>query len=175
MNIRQSAVSAATPDVPDEEELDPGPRPYGSEADPVVLSHKQSFRLSYGDCDTVGIAYFATYYPWMERTYSSWLYDNGIRSGELSEDFDIVTVGVRSEATYIQPAHVFDDLTCEVLLDGLGTSSYTLGFEFRRGHELVTLGKMTFVCRTLDNSKATIPTRIVELLQSLHRMAEPAE
>jgi acyl-CoA thioesterase FadM len=23
------------------------------------------FQLSYGDCDTVGIAYFAIYYPWM--------------------------------------------------------------------------------------------------------------
>ncbi|MDR7303974.1 acyl-CoA thioesterase [Haloactinomyces albus] len=137
------------------------------------MSHKQNFRLSYGDCDTVGIAYFATYYPWMERTYSSWMYDNGIRSGELADEFDIITVGVHSEATYLQPAHVFDDLTCEVMLDRLGSSSYTLGFEFRRDTELVTLGKMTFVCRTLNNEKTDIPPRIAEVLQSLDRTGEP--
>lgn len=127
----------------------------------------QTFRLAYGDCDTVGIAYFAVYYPWMERTYSSWMYENGVRTGELGEDFKVVVVGVRSEATYVQPARVFDDLTCEVVLDKLGTSSYTLGFEFRRDGELVTLGKMTFACRTLDYEKSPIPPRIRELLESL--------
>lgn len=127
----------------------------------------QKFRLSYGDCDTVGIAYFATYYPWMERTYSSWLFDNGIRAGELADEFNVVVVGVHSEATYVQPARVFDDLTCELVLDRLGNSSYTLGFEFRRDDELVTLGKMTFACRTPDFEKAPLPPRIRELLESL--------
>lgn len=136
-------------------------------------SAQQHFRLSYGDCDTVGIAYFAVYYPWMERTYSSWLYDHGIRSGELAEDFGIVTVGVHSEATYVRPARVFDDLVCEVLLDRIGTSSYTLGFEFRCEGELVTVGGMTFVCRTPDNAKAPVPERMREVLESLNRTSEP--
>lgn len=133
----------------------------------------QHFRLSYGDCDAAGIAYFAIYYPWMERTYSSWMYDNDIRSGQLSEEFGIVTAGVRSEATYLRPAHVFDDLTCEVVLDGLGTSSYTLGFEFRRDGELITLGKITFACRTPDDNKAPVPARFIEALRSLNRTSHP--
>ncbi|GAB3289283.1 acyl-CoA thioesterase [Parasphingorhabdus pacifica] len=127
----------------------------------------QKFRLSYGDCDTVGLAYFAIYYPWMERTYSSWLFDNGIRAGELTAEFGVVVVGVHSEATYVRPARVFDDLACELALDRLGSSSYTLGFEFRRDDELITFGKMTFACRTPELEKSPIPPRIRELLESL--------
>ncbi len=55
-----------------------------------------SFQLSYGDCDTAGIAYFAVYYPWMERAYSTWLYSRGIRAGELVDQLGILTVGVHS-------------------------------------------------------------------------------
>lgn len=130
---------------------------------------RQRFQLSYGDCDTVGIAYFAIYYPWMERTYSTWMYRNGIRTGELAEQFDIVTVGVHSEATYHQPVRVFDELTCDMVLEHFGTSSYKLGFSFRRDAELVTHGTMTFACRTLDGAKAAIPTTIAETLATLDR------
>lgn len=132
-----------------------------------MSARTQKFRLSYGDCDTVGIAYFAIYYPWMERTYSSWLYDNGIRAGELTEEFGIIVVGVHSQATYVRPARVFDELTCEVVLEKLGNSSYTLGFEFRRDGELVAHGTMSFACRTPDFAKTPVPPRIRELLESL--------
>lgn len=129
----------------------------------------QRFQLSYGDCDTVGIAYFAIYYPWMERTYSTWMHRNGIRPGELAEQFDIVTVGVHSEATYHQPVRVFDELTCEMVLEDVKNSSYKLGFHFRRDAELVTHGTMTFACRALDGAKAAIPTTIAETLFKLDR------
>lgn len=129
----------------------------------------QRFQLSYGDCDTVGIAYFAIYYPWMERTYSTWMYRHGIRTGELAEQFGIVTVGVHSEATYHQPVHVFDELTCDMVLEHVGNSSYKLGFDFRRDAELVTHGTMTFACRTPDGAKTAIPTAIAETLHTLDR------
>jgi len=127
----------------------------------------QTFRLSYGDCDTVGIAYFAIFYPWMERTYSCWLHDNGIRAGQMVEDFGVYVVGVHSEATYLGQVTVFDELTCTVLRDRIGTSSYTLAFAFHRGDELVTLGKMTFACRTPEHTKAPIPERLAKLLDTL--------
>ncbi|PXY35953.1 thioesterase [Prauserella flavalba] len=130
----------------------------------------QSFRLSYGDCDTVGIAYFAIYYPWMERTYSSWLYDNGIRAGQLSEELGVYVVGVHSEATYLRQVTVFDELTCEVRRERVGGSSYTLGFTFHRGDELVTTGTMTFACRDLEHRKTPVPERIAKLLHTLEPM-----
>ena len=126
-----------------------------------------TFQLSYGDCDTVGIAYFAVYYPWMERAYSTWLYSHGLRAGELAEQLGIITVGVHSECTYRAMVRVFDELTVRMVLDRVGTSSYTIGYDFLRDGEVVTHGTMTFVCRTPEGGKATIPGELLGILRTL--------
>ena len=133
-----------------------------------------SFQLSYGDCDVVGIAYFAIYYPWMERAYSTWLYSHGLRAGELQDELGILTVGVHSECTYKAMVRVFDELTVRPVLDRVGSSSYTVGFDFLRGNEVVTHGTMTFVCRSLDGGKAAIPQRLLDVLHTLPAGAEVA-
>src|SRR5699024_1269071 len=115
------------------------------------------FQLAYGDCDAVGIAYFAIYYRWMERCYTTWLYANGIRSGEMLNEFGVVTVGLSSSARYLDLVKVFDEITCQAVLDRLGSSSYTIGFEFTRGGALVTKWQMTFAVRTPDFTKAQVP------------------
>jgi acyl-CoA thioesterase FadM len=125
------------------------------------------FQLSYGDCDTVGIAYFAIYYPWMERAYSTWLYSHGLRSGELAEQLGFITVGVHSECTYKAMVRVFDELIVRLVLDRVGSSSYVVGFDFLRDGEVVTHGSMTFVCRTLEGGKATIPDALMKILRTL--------
>lgn len=125
------------------------------------------FQLSYGDCDTVGIAYFAVYYPWMERAYSTWLYSHGLRSGELAEQLGFITVGVRSECTYLAMVRVFDELAVRLVLDRVGSSSYVVGFDFLRDDEVVTHGSMTFVCRTLEGGKATVPDALMTILRTL--------
>jgi YbgC/YbaW family acyl-CoA thioester hydrolase len=131
------------------------------------VSEPLSFQLSYGDCDTVGIAYFAIYYPWMERAYSTWLYAHGIRSGELVEQLGVLTVGVHSDCTYKAMVRVFDVLTVRLTLDRMGTTSWTVGFDFVRDGEVVTHGTMTFVCRSPEGGKAAIPDRLLEVLRSL--------
>jgi len=127
----------------------------------------QRFQLSYGDCDVLGISYFAIYYPWMERTYSTWLYTHGIRSGHMVDDLGVLTVGISSGATYVQAAKVFDELVCRPVLDRIGTSSYRVGFEFTRDGDLVTRGQLTFACRTRDWAKAPIPERLAAALRTL--------
>jgi acyl-CoA thioester hydrolase len=132
------------------------------------VSGELSFRLAYGDCDTVGIAYFAIYYRWMERAYSGWLYDHGLRSGELVESLGVLTVGVHSECTYQRMVRVFDELTVRLVLDRVGTTSYTVGFDFVRDGEVVSHGAMTFVCRDPEGGgKAEIPERLLTVLRTL--------
>lgn len=126
------------------------------------------FQLSYGDCDAVGIAYFAIYYRWMERAYTSWLFSQGIRSGEMQTELGIVTVGISSAARYVSTAKVFDHLTCQVVLDRSGESSYRVGYEFTRDGELITRGQMSYACRDAhDFSKAQLPDRLRETLNLL--------
>lgn len=126
-----------------------------------------SFQLSYGDCDTVGIAYFGMYYSWMERAYSTWLFSQGIRSGELVEQLGVLSVGVHSECTYLQMVRVFDVLTIRMVMDRMGTTSWKVGFDFLRDGEVVTHGTMTFVCRAPEGGKASPPPQLMAVLESL--------
>ena len=127
-----------------------------------------SFQLSYGDCDVVGIAYFAIYYRWMERLYSTWMYSHGIRSGETVDDFGVVIVGVNSNVDYLTTVTVFDELDIQMVAARVGSSAYTVGFEFTRGGEPVTRGSMTFAVRTAgDFAKTEISARLREVLGTL--------
>jgi acyl-CoA thioester hydrolase len=126
-----------------------------------------SFQIAYGDCDAAGIVYFATYFRWMERAYTSWLFANGVRGGEQSEDLGGLAVGVSAGADYLRMVRVFDMLDLQVVLDRIGTSSYTLGYEFTRGDELVTRGHIVYAFRDHEFGKQPLPQRLIELLQTL--------
>ncbi|MBM7365835.1 acyl-CoA thioesterase [Gordonia hydrophobica] len=142
---------------------DPGEQ---HQSDPIA-GGTLDFQLAYGDCDVLGIAYFGIYYRWMERCYTSWLFANGLRSGELLADLGVITVGLSSSAQYTQTVTVFDRLRCQAVADRIGASSYTVGFEFTRGDELVTRGQMTFAVRDADFGKAPIPQRLRDVLGTL--------
>lgn len=128
---------------------------------------QQRFTLAYGDCDAVGISYFAVNYPWMERTYSVWLHSFGLDSHTMLDTLGVYTVGLKSECRYLTSCVVFDELVCTAVLDHLGTTSYVLGFDFTRGDELVAHGEMTFAVRGPDDKKAEIPEPLRRALQTL--------
>ncbi len=125
------------------------------------------FQLSYGDCDAVGIAYFAIFYPWMERSYSTWLYAHGIRSGQMSEQLGVYTVGLESRCRYVGMCRVFDVLNTQLVLRHLGTTSFVVACEFRRDGELVAVGEISFACRSLDHQKTPMPPALLAALNSL--------
>lgn len=131
---------------------------------------RQHIQLAYGDCDTLGIAYFAVYYPWMERCYSTWLGAHGLRSGELADELGVFVVGVRSEVDYLATASVLDVLVCQAVLDRIGPSSYTLGFDFTRDSVPIARGRMTFAVRDLEMGRTTIPERLRDLLGALPQL-----
>ena len=139
----------------------------------MTLTHEPTlgrlgFQLAYGDTDTVGIAYFGIYYRWMERCYSTWLYSQGIRSGQMAEDLGAVTVGISSGCRYVDTVEVFDEIVCQAVADRIGTSSYAVGFEFTRGDQLVSKGQMVFAARNpADFSKRPIPDRLLEAMKTL--------
>lgn len=131
-------------------------------------SGRLSFQLAYGDTDTVGIAYFGIYYRWMERCYSTWLYAHGIRSGQMTEDLGVVTVGISSGCRYVDTVQVFDEIDCQAVAERIGSSSYAVGFEFTRDGHLVTKGQMVFAARDpSDFSKSAIPDRLLDVLRTL--------
>ena len=123
--------------------------------------------LSYGDCDAIGISYFAINFPWMERTYSAWLHSLGLDSHTMLDAIGVGTVGLKAECRYLAQCVVFNELTCTVVRERIGTTSYTLGFDFLRGDEPVAYGAITYAVRGPDGAKAAIPDRLRAALDSL--------
>jgi acyl-CoA thioesterase FadM len=130
-------------------------------------AQQQTFQLSYGDCDMLGIAYFAIFYPWMERTYSSWLFSHDIRGGEMAQQLGVYTVGLKSQCRYLAKCTVFDMLTTQLVRVHIGVTSYTVGCDFLRGDTMVAQGEILFACRGPDQAKAALPPRLHEALLSL--------
>ena len=104
-------------------------------------------RLSYADCDPAGLVYFAAYYPFMERTYNEWTYTNGFPPSEMPALWGGTHISAASGCDYVKPGMLFDPLTCEMRLRHLGTTSFSMQFNFvhRETAETHAIGHMLFV------------------------------
>lgn len=130
--------------------------------------HVSEFRLSYGECDPAGIVYYATYYPWMERTHTEWTFLRGVRSDEMAANWGVSTVSRASGCDYLAPALLYDPLRCEMRLGRLGETSFTTRYDFRRlTDDVVTcVGRMTLVFVGPDVRPRPVPEPMRELLLS---------
>jgi acyl-CoA thioester hydrolase len=93
----------------------------GDEDGPVL--HSLDFRLSWGECDPAGIVYFATWFPWMERVHTEWLFLAGERPDRLLERRGTTMVVRHAACDYLTPAKVFDPIRCALRAGRLGTTS----------------------------------------------------
>ena len=92
--------------------------------------HSLEFRVSYGDCDPAGIIYFGAFHPMMERTYTDWTFLAGLRSDHMAEEIGVITASRHSSVSYEYSPRVYDGMRCELRLGIMGTTSYTLRYDF---------------------------------------------
>lgn len=118
-------------------------------------------QLSYADCDPAGIVYFASWFPWMERLLSGWLFDRGLRSDHLLEKHGFATITRQTECEYLHPADLFDEIRITMDSARVGRTSIQWGFTMLRLSDgaQVARGKITWV--TIDASGNAIPVPIV--------------
>jgi acyl-CoA thioester hydrolase len=90
--------------------------------------HSVDFRLSWGECDPAGLVYFATWFPWMERVHTEWLYLAGERPDRLLERRGATMVVRHAACDYLTPATVFDPIRCTLRAGRLGTTSAVQAF-----------------------------------------------
>lgn len=106
-------------------------REYPSETEPGAL-HSVRSRLSYADCDPAGIVYYATWFPWMEKTHTEFWLLRGLRFDELLGTYGAVPITRHTECDYLVPTRVFDEIRCEMRSAHVGRTSYRMAFTFVR-------------------------------------------
>lgn len=109
--------------------------------------HKIDFRLSYGDCDPAGIVYYAAYYPWFERVFNEWTFLNGFPPDKMRDLWGASHVSRASSCEYLIPGRLFDPFTCQMTLNHVGNTSFSMRFDVVNRDERKTYaaGSMWFV------------------------------
>ena len=127
-------------------------------------------RVRYGECDPQGVVFNAHYLAYFDigitelfrATFGSYqtMVDRGI-------DFVVAEAGLR----YRRPAHFDDELTLEVAVTRLGTTSITTSYRVLRDGELLVEGTLRHVLIDLNrlverepDAKTTIPDWMRERL-----------
>jgi 4-hydroxybenzoyl-CoA thioesterase/acyl-CoA thioester hydrolase len=135
--------------------------------------------VEFSDTDMAGIMHFSAFFRFMESAEHALLRSLGLsvfglrlpRDASDPDGGDVVVSFPRVSARcdFSSPARCEDELDIDVIVQRLGTSSVSYGFEFLRDGEQLAVGEMTSVCcRLPDGAKPEpmpIPADIVALLR----------
>ncbi len=128
-------------------------------AGPRPPLHSHTRRLSYADTDPAGILYYATWFPRMEALQTEWLFLNDLRQDTLLERFGWWTVSRATRCDYLAAAKLFDELTIELRVGEIGTTSVRFDFEMwrRSDNTLVATASNWLVTVSPDQRPIRIP------------------
>lgn len=130
--------------------------------------HQHTQRLSYADTDPAGILYYATWFPRMEALQTEWLFLNDFRQDTLLERFGWWTVSRATHCDYLQAARLFEEITIELRIGEIGTSSVRFDFEMWRHADstLVATASNWLVTVSPDQRSIRIPENFRKILTS---------
>ncbi|WAP50498.1 thioesterase family protein [Arthrobacter sp. ATA002] len=130
------------------------------------LLHEHTQRLSYADTDPAGILYYAAWFPRMEALQTEYLFLNGLRQDTLLERFGWWTVSRATHCDYLLPAKLFDEITVELRVGKIGTSSVRFDFEMwrRADNALVATASNWLVSVSPDQRPIRLPAVLRECL-----------
>lgn len=132
---------------------------------PAVHEHTQ--RLSYADTDPAGILYYAAWFPRMEALQTEWLFLNGFRQDTLLERFGWWTVSRATHCDYLAAARLFEEITIELRIGEIGTSSVRFDFEMWRREDDVQVARASnwLVTVAPDQRPIRIPEPLRQCLE----------
>jgi acyl-CoA thioester hydrolase len=127
--------------------------------------HGLEFRLAFGECDPAGIVYYATYLEWAERVHGDWWYLQGRPIGDPASRPSFVVRHVSCD--YLSPPRVNDLLRCDMSLQRVGRTSFTLSFRFTMVGSGEHLAELWFTAVFVDEAgdRCEVPDEARRLLQ----------
>lgn len=119
--------------------------------------HHVDMRLSYADCDPAGIIYFSTWFPWMERVQTEWLFNQGLRQDTMMERFGFTTLTRSAECEYVVTTQLYDEVRVALVEAQMGTSSCRFMFRMIRRADGMLVARGSLVLVTVDRAGVPVP------------------
>ena len=123
-------------------------------------------RVYYEDTDAQGVVYYANYFRFMERARTEWLRSLGVDQVAMMNDERRIFVVTHTEASFIVPAKLNDELVVTAQLAALTRATFSIEQNIYRGNlsgELLIRGSVKAAYLDADTMKAKrVPPTLFE-------------
>lgn len=110
-------------------------------------------RLSFGDADPSGAAYFPSYLHLLVGALEEFFEDLGFPWAALARDQGLICPTARIEAHFLRPGFPGDDLVFRIRVAGVGAGLLELRHEVRRGEDLLWAAEQTLACASQETRR----------------------
>lgn len=117
--------------------------------------HQTAIRLAH--TDAAGLLFFPNQFLLAHEAYEEWLKSAGFSIATVLRDGAFLIPIVHCEADFLAPLQVGNQLVVELHCESRGTHSFTLGYAFHRGMEIVGSAKTVHVCVERKSMAKTAP------------------
>jgi tol-pal system-associated acyl-CoA thioesterase len=121
-------------------------------------------RVYYEDTDCGGVAYYAGYLRWLERSRTEFLRSRGVELAAWMQRGVLFSVAECS-VKYRKPAKYDDLLDVATEMGELGGAAFWVKNEVRRGDDLLAEAKVRIACTGADGRPKRIPGEVAEALK----------
>jgi len=131
---------------------------------------KKILRLS--ETDATGVLYFAEQFRMAQEIFEEYLEKCGLSLGESLDKGEFLWPIVHAEGNFLAPIKVGDELELALFVQKIGTTSFTLGCDFRDANNARSLGRTSIVHVAIDRKSWSSSPLPVELRKALEEIQE---
>jgi len=120
-----------------------------------------NFKISFAQTDPGGILFFAELFKITHIAYEQFLESFETEKNYFLNDEFVIPI-VHTEADFISPIKFGDEINCTIVIENIGTSSFSLGYKFYEDDKAVATSKTTHVVVDKANfTKTNIPNELL--------------
>lgn len=129
------------------------------------MNCETQYRVTYGETDAMGFAYYGNYLRWFEIGRAEWFRSTGTTYRELEKGGTYLPV-MEAHCSYIRPAYYDDLLTIRTSFSFAGPARLRFDYEIVRNDEILTKGYTLHACMNSERKAQKPPEFLRKLLQS---------
>ena len=132
-----------------------------------MTAFRHRVRVRYNECDAQSAVFNANYLVYFDVTITEMWRDAFGSYDEALQRWGLDLVVAEANVRFLMPARFDDELDVDATVEKLGTTSFTLRFDVRRGSDDIAQGRSRYVFVSLDDSrKRAIPDDVRTILES---------
>lgn len=133
------------------------------------MPYTKQYTIRMRDTDAAGLIYFAEQLRIAHEAFEAFIDDSGLSFRHLLTTAPYMIPIVHTEADYCAPLFVGDRVTIHMVLDHIGTSSFTMNFDLTR-HDDVAVGTVKTTHVAIDResrTKVPVPEELKQYLKAI--------